>query len=695
MANSYASYTTGMDARYTVNNETYLAQTFIPSVTNSAYSVKLRLGRYESPGAITAGIYATTGGEPVGVALCTGTTDGDTLPVDPENEIREIVFTTNPSLTAGTTYGILIICQNAGTTYAKVAYDSTASTYANGTIYTGIIGSWVERADKDIYFIYYGTPAVVPPSTDVYINKQLVEIGSNEVWYESSSGTMEVLSDSVGDLDTSAFLSTAEGYGKLFIANGSNLKIADFINIKITTANQGTNPPDFGTILTGATSGATMSVDYITSYTGGAACTIYGKQTSVADFTDETVTGTDDDSNAISFTGTAQVSGPHWYDWTVFGQSSTFGTMPDTAILVARYRGRLVLSGNEDAGNQWYMSKIGNPFNFIYSATDPLSAVAGQDADAGLVGDVVNAMIAYGDDFLVFGCSASIHILDGDPLFAGSIDELDNTTGMYGNHAWCKDNIGNLYFFGLNGIYVMDGGRSRPQNISLIKLPNLISDWALNPAIHRVVLSFDPKRDGIIISKTTLANGTNLNYWYSLKTKGFYPETYPEEAAIFSSFNYESNDPNYREFIIGSNDGYLRYYLNTAKNDDAGASDETISSYVALPIEPLSEDSDKQGKITSLTFELAGGAAAGDFTDTDSLSYEIHTGNDAETCLEKIKNGSTAFASGTLNGTGRKNRIRVRARAAWLGIKLYNSTVSESWAINRVFGEIKPAGRIK
>ena len=104
---------------------------------------------------------------------------------------------------------------------------------------------------------------------------------------------------------------------------------------------------------------------------------------------------------------------------------------------------------------------------------------------------------------------------------------------------------------------------------------------------------------------------------------------------------------------------------------------------------------DKQGKITSLTFELAGGAANGDFTDTDSLSYEIHVGNDPETVLEDIKDGATAKWSGTFTSPGRTNRVRHRIRGAWVGIKLYNSTALSSWAINRVFGNVIEAGRIR
>jgi hypothetical protein len=164
------------------------------------------------------------------------------------------------------------------------------------------------------------------------------------------------------------------------------------------------------------------------------------------------------------------------------------------------------------------MSKVSDPWNWTYGSTDPLTAVAGNNVDAGEIGDIVRALIPYGDDFLIFGCATSVHIMDGDPAFGGSIDELSEITGIYSPWSWCKDEDGNLGH-----------------------LPKWVVDWAVAPATHRIVLTYDPSRNGIIISKTTLADGTNLNYWYDLKTEGFYPETYPTACGIFCSFYYDSD----------------------------------------------------------------------------------------------------------------------------------------------------------
>ena len=109
----------------------------------------------------------------------------------------------------------------------------------------------------------------------------------------------------------------------------------------------------------------------------------------------------------------------------------------------------------------------------------------------------------------------------------------------------------------------------------------------------------------------------------------------------------------------------------------------------------VQEDPDMEGKLTSLSVVTAGGASSGSFSDTDSIDYEIHVGKDAETVLEDIKDGATALLSGTITGTGRANRIRSRARGAYMGIKIGNDSASETWAIETIVGNIKPAGRIK
>lgn len=702
MSNLYEYYDTGQDSEAQIlNNLRWYAQNIEPSITHVADSVAVyaRIG-LGNPGDLTVSIQTVDGSEKPNGEIAVGTESQSSF----TGSLAWVTVTLSSTvtLTAGTTYSIVLKALSGdNVNYYNWGTDQTSPTYDGKFTYTLNGGStWITPVTTtDCMFREYGLPPAAPPSSDSYTTKQLVAIGAGEVWLENAAGdTMEQVADSLGTLDTSTFLSAFELYGKLFIVNGSTKKVLDLINTKITTADIGSHPPDFGTVLTvSGGSLASMIVDYVDSLSG--ACTIYGKRTTATTFADtETVTGTDNDGNSISFTlNDDEDAPPHYYDWTVYGaDTTTYGSMPDDVTLGCNYRGRAVIAGNPDYPHQWYMSRQRNPWDFLYGANDPLSAVAGNNADAGEVGDIIRALAPYGDDFLNFGCANSIWLLDGDPCSGGSIDMLDKSTGIYGPKAWCKDNMGNLYFYGTtSGLYKMIGGREKPVNISYGALPNLVDDWAAVSATHRIVLSFDAKKAGILISRTTLATGANLNFWYDLKTEGFYPDTYPNACGIFSSYIYNSHNSDTRKLLFGCNDGYIRSYSDSAKDDDSGASDTAISSYCVLPLIKLNETDDAEGKLISLTFELAGGAASGAFSDTDGLSYELHVGDDAETVLEDIQDGATARESGTLTGTGRKVRIRTRLRGRWLGVKLYNSTASQTWAINLISGIIVPAGRIK
>lgn len=589
--------------------------------------------------------------------------------------------------------------------------------------------------------------------------KRLVAASNDEFWMEDgvSAGTMIELAASNADIDCSDNLNMFEGYQKAFIVNGTNLKVADFVNTKLVHSAL-TTPHAKGDILTQDTTNKmvvdftntakTATYGYVTAGTWDVTNAVTGSgsgsgftptgingmlthavlttvhaaddvltqattsATMTVEYTDTTKThtygritaGTFNTTNAVTgsgsgtgFTPTAtDTSPPLWYDWTVYqGDTTTYGAMPASAYLGCLYRGRCVLSANPDYPHQWYMSKIGDPWDWVYSSTDPLTAVAGNNADAGEIGDIVRALIPYKDDYLIFGCATTMWVLTGDPAFGGSIDGINLTVGMFGANSWCFDGDGNLFFYGTGGIYKVPLGFRSVENLTEITLPNLIGDEDADPTSHRITMAYDRKRHGLLICVTKLSDGTNSNYWYDLKLKGFFPESYPDECGPYSLFYYAANDNDYADLLVGCKDGYIRKFGDTTKNDATGASStDAISSYVTLPIEHLSEDDDGEGKLTSLTFELAGGAADGSEGDTDKVNYETHVADDAETALENIKDGDTAFSSGTLTGTGRKNRIRTRTRGAYLGIKLSNLAASSTFAINKISGTVVEAGKL-
>ena len=360
------------------------------------------------------------------------------------------------------------------------------------------------------------TKPIFAQPRDLTYSKKLVAAAKNELWYESTAGTMAQLAASVGELNIANPLSMFEAYGKVFIANHSNLKIADFINGKLHTTNilPAGVYPRHGTVIeaTGGTaSGAKMVVDYITDLTGDTY--IYGHRITATTFQSGDVCTATIDEGAVSFTlDAAEVIGPHWYDWTTYGNAAkddtTYGALPNKATIGCLYRGRPTVSGNPEYPHQWYMMRQGNPFDALYGINDAQSAVAGHDADMGEIGDIVRALIPYKDDYLVAGSVSSIWLFTGDPAEGGSLNELDLTTGIFGAQSWCFDGEENLWFWGTNGIYKTKIP-GKPICMSEIRLPDLVKAEAVNPLTHRILLNYDRRRAGIVITITTLSDATN------------------------------------------------------------------------------------------------------------------------------------------------------------------------------------------
>jgi len=535
---------------------------------------------------------------------------------------------------------------------------------------------------------------------DKNYSKSLVAFGNGEVWYGSSLGTMTKWTAVDNEYDPFNPFSVVEAFQKLFIVNETNLKVADFTNTKINTADAGAVVCHKGNTLTGETSGAKMVIDYVDAVTDGAAMNVYGYRYTTATFSSgETVTGTNDDGDTISFTtSAAETAPPHWYDWTVFGNDTTnYGELPTSATLIALYRGRLIVNDNHNP-HAWKMLKVGDPWKALYDFTNDgdLSAVSHANNKVGLLGDILTALISYKDDLFIFGCANSVWALIGDPLASGQLAEITHATGIWGSRSWCFDGDSNLYFLGEHGIYRMPIGETvgPPENISKLRLPNLISDLDLDKSLHRVVLGFDPESHGINIYKTTLDGGSNTNYFFSLFTQGFYPETYPDSCGVFSAYYYPATDDTYKKYLVGCADGYIREFDSATKNDATTSSTTAIDSYFAT-VGQLAEDEDFEGKLNWLTAITSGGAANGNFGDTDTIDYSLFSADDAETVLEDIIDGATAFTTGTWTGPGKANKVRVRMRGAWYGLKVQNDTASETWGLNKIYGDRSQAGKIK
>lgn len=675
---------------------------FVASSNYTIGYVELYIQKFGAPeGILTISIrLADALHKPTGGDLVSGTFNTADLPL--AHAWTQIDFSTGYALTKDVEY--CIVAKATGVDASNLVAWMTNNDDVSLALSYSINGGTTWNTST-VYNNYYRTYGGGSTPTDKTYSKKLVAVGNNEVWYESVAGTMAELAAANGDIDTSFPLSMFEVYQKLFIINKSNLKIADFVNVKITTADLGVNPPDHGTLLTG-TSGAKMVVDYITNLDDNEACTIYGKRTTTTTFPNaDPITGLDDDGNAISFSlNAAETSGPFWYNYTTYGNAAgddtTYGALPSKATLGCLYRGRVVVSGDPNHPNEWYMSRQAHPFDFVVTSADVQSAVAGNNTDAGEVGDIVTCLIPYKDDYLVFGCANTIWLLTGDPRSGGTLGEFSLTTGIFGAQSFCWDNQDNLYFWGVNGIYKA----TVPGNIICLTkdvLPNIVADEAVSASTHRITMAYDEQRHGIQICITVLATGVNSNYFYGLASEGFFPESYPAASGVFSLFNYDAENPTYRKMIMGCNDGYLRYFNNSLKSDNdaadvAGVGTVEIDSHVAFGPLQMGDTPAKEGKLTGLILVSAGGASGG--SDSDNIDCEVFVAWSAEEIIEKLIAATRApnFSKTiTAPGRSRGNSLRRKIRGVYAGLRLGNNTVGETWGFEQLIVDSKVAGRLK
>lgn len=166
-ATLYEYYNTNDDNGLAVYPPRVLGQTFTPSEAHKITSVKLLLYRLGSPGTLTVGIRATSGGEPTGGDLCSGSTDGDTLPTTSPYEWREITLGDGYDLDADTQYAIIIKAPDGNSTNSVWwRKDASDPTYAGGlALYSVDEVTWYTYATQDYMFEEWGEVAAPPTVT--------------------------------------------------------------------------------------------------------------------------------------------------------------------------------------------------------------------------------------------------------------------------------------------------------------------------------------------------------------------------------------------------------------------------------------------------------------------------------------------------------------------------------------------------
>lgn len=363
---------------------------------------------------------------------------------------------------------------------------------------------------------------------------------------------------------------------------------------------------------------------------------------------------------------------------TVSTWTPSAGSLPtdssNEARLITTWRNRIVLSGISSDPHNWFMSAVDDPLDWDYSpsTTVQTQAVAGNNSNAGKCPDLINCMIAYNDDLLIFGGDHSIYQMTGDPMAGGQIDQISDITGMAWGESYCRSPEGLIYFFGSRGgVYQMAPGQP-PERLTSKSIGNRLTSVDLATTVVRMVWS--DVEQGFYLFLTPLDGSETENYFYDAREGAWWPDKFKTATMNPTSVHiYDGDGESDRVVLLGCQDGYLRHFSPSALDDDGAA----IESEVWLG--PLRLDQDIAFICDEMQMKLS--------LNSDPVQYQIWTGNSAE----------AAFSAGKcrVEGTwraGRNNPSRLRSSGHAAFLRLSNFCVDESWSVEEAMVGITKLG---
>lgn len=374
----------------------------------------------------------------------------------------------------------------------------------------------------------------------------LVAVQKSKVYYSRGSWMKKLVDyqDIDATINPTNHVAVFSAFQKVFVLDGNyredevfpGFRFIDFGNLRMTGTLEGSLVG--GDILVGTANGSIIIVDYIE--TVGTANVLYGQVISggVIGIEEEFEL---DDSNG--FTVSAFTDPPHWLDWDEVIES---GALPETCNIGCAWKGRIVMAGNSARPHQWYMSRAGDPFDFLYAQGDARSPISGGDSNISEVGDIITSLVPYNADTLLFGTHGSVEIMRGNPAAGGSLDSFFAADGIFGPHSWCIDSNNIFYWVGIGGMYRAAIGSSYPVSITHSRIPKFLD--GISRETHWITLVFDIERNGVLIfiinsdvnakPEDGEAYGDMQAYWYDIATGGIFPEEYPSSTGVFSALNY-------------------------------------------------------------------------------------------------------------------------------------------------------------
>lgn len=364
-------------------------------------------------------------------------------------------------------------------------------------------------------------------------------------------------------------------------------------------------------------------------------------------------------------------------DWT-----DTVGSLDIAGFrLCALYKQSAILARTDDDPTFIAMSRRFAVTDFDFGADPqadtPIDFTA--NGSPGRPDKAITCIAPYFDDLCIIGTSDTMELIVGDPRRSGTMENLTRSTGIVGPRSFCFDSRGNFWFLGTGGLHVWTKGSDRPEPFSNKSLYRQLE--RLNASNTFVQLAFD-KLTGFVHIHLTPTDGTTAGVHIVVDPArgSFFEDQFPADHgpwAIAESFGAEDQ---YRRFLMGGNDGYVRWLDDSSMSDDG----EAIESFVEYA--PIPDSGNRRETIaTELQAILS--------PSSTSLTWRWFTG-DSHSQVAAQAVGAESI-SGTFTGSGLNEPVGLRARGEAHKLRIEQTSASATWAVEEIFAEIRSASRVR
>lgn len=366
---------------------------------------------------------------------------------------------------------------------------------------------------------------------------------------------------------------------------------------------------------------------------------------------------------------------------TVAAWTASAGSMPangaNKARLIATWQGRIWLAGVVGDEHNWFGSELDDPTDFDY-ATDYSEddAVSGNTPDsAGKCRDIINCILPFSSDILLFGCDHTIYAMDGLPTAGGRLIMLTDATGMSWGRPFCFDENGVCYFHGSRGgIYRLASLNEPPQRLTDGKIDNQFTDIDYSNTI--VKMGFDSRTQSLFVFLTQLDGSDSTHWRWDRRTNSWWKLTFSDAGHNPTCvYVIDGDDPDDRIMLLGCRDSKIRYFDPDADDDDG----EAIDSFVYLG--PISLGGDARFRLDELQCTMD--------NDSDHVRYDVISGE----TMQDAQENNPAF-SGTW-GWGKNFAERRRATGRAMYVKIANNALNQSWSLESLYARVHPFGPVE